>query len=161
MSIIYEALKKIQKSEQDTQNTAAADKAKKSKYKVYLFYFLVICVGVFIGSIFFRFLGRGKAPSQKKSALPVIQEKIPAPVIEPADKPKQGKPSEVSEAETKPLGSLVVNGVFFSQDVEYALINNRIVKEGDEIDGAKVKSVTLYEVVLDYDGQEVRLPSGK
>ncbi len=157
MSIIYDALKKIQRTKAAGLNIPEADK-KHSKYNLYVFYFLIICAGLFMGNIFFSFLGRRKSPPIKKINRPVVGEKISLPI----DKPSQKKePVESSAPEKGSEESLVINGVFFSEDEGYALINNKIVKEGDVIAEGKVQRITLDEVVLERAGVEIRLPARK
>ena len=43
-------------------------------------------------------------------------------------------------------GMLVLNGIFFSQEEGYALVNNHIVKVGDKVGGALVKRIDVNEV---------------
>lgn len=52
----------------------------------------------------------------------------------------------------------MLNGVFFSENEGYALINNRIVKEGDALEGVTVKRIKLDEVELEAeDGSTIKL----
>jgi len=62
-----------------------------------------------------------------------------------------------TQKETPPVFTL--NGVFFSGNEGYALINNRIVKQGDKIDGATVVQIFLDEVDLDFGGSIIKLSS--
>ncbi len=141
----------------------------KSKLKVYLVYVLVVCFGLFIGNIIFGFLTHPKDLS--------IRVAKPSPIVNNPDitvhqEPSQGtppKPTEVPSLETnaatsteinikeKPRVSLVLNGVFFSEDEGYALINNQIVKVGDVVDGATVKRIDLNEVELETAGSTIKL----
>jgi predicted transcriptional regulator len=43
----------------------------------------------------------------------------------------------------------MLNGVFFSKDQGYALINNKVVKQGDSVEGVKIKKVNLDDVELE------------
>jgi len=43
----------------------------------------------------------------------------------------------------------VLNGVFFSKNEGYALINNKVVKQGDSVEGIKVRKVNLDDVELE------------
>lgn len=158
MSIIYDALKKIQKSNRTYLDIRVDNGRKYSKYKVYVFYFLIICVGLFIGNIFFNFLNRNGHSSLKHTDEPLIKENSFAPVNKP---PLEKKPIVFTTPEKKFRESLVLNGVFFSQNEGYALINNQIVKEGDVIGEGKVKRITLDEVELEYEGAEIKLPARK
>nr|MBC8436521.1 hypothetical protein [Candidatus Omnitrophota bacterium] len=69
-----------------------------------------------------------------------------------------------AENETPALpASLVLNGIFFSQDEGYyALVNNKIVKVGDDIDGAKVRHIDFDNVELESEaGLLVKLSRGR
>jgi len=158
MSIIHDALKKAEKTidsnSKEEVSPYSEEKKIKSNPKVYLLYFLVICLGLFIGNIFFGLLTNTKKPSAKHLPPAPVQKAPeknlpePSPVIPPAP-----------EAKTHPKGNFVLSGVFFSQEEGFALINNRIVKVGDEIRGAVVKEIKLNEVELEVEGNRVRLSS--
>ena len=51
----------------------------------------------------------------------------------------------------------VLNGIFFSDNDSYALINNQIVRENDYVDAAKVSSITANTVELDNAGTTITL----
>ncbi len=53
--------------------------------------------------------------------------------------------------------SLTLSGIFFSNDEGLALINNRVLKEGDKIDGAVIKRITPETVELSWQDQNIRL----
>ncbi|MDP2831372.1 MAG: hypothetical protein Q8O02_03905, partial [Candidatus Omnitrophota bacterium] len=53
--------------------------------------------------------------------------------------------------------SFVLNGIFFSDEDGYALVNNQIVRENDYVDGAKVGLITVNTVKLDNAGQTITL----
>lgn len=157
MSIIYDALKKVEKlslpQQPETQNT------RRSKVKVYLLYFLLVCAGVFIASIFFKFLA-GLSTETKTASLPPAR--TPQPALPQAAPPVAEPPVHLpvlANTSKQPSPELKLNGVFFSQDQGYALINNRIVKEGDMLEGARVKQITLKEVELDFQGSVIKLTS--
>ena len=82
MSIIYDALKKVEASGADDTKTKI-DKGFKSKPKIYLVYALVICLGFFITNIFYEWFFpkdllntanmaiKGKPPIDIKKAAPL------------------------------------------------------------------------------------------
>ena len=158
MSIIYDALKKIQKSNAVDLNYNLDNKEKNYKYRMYFFYSSMVCIGLFIGYIFFSFLSRPKYPATKQTAKVSVQENTPLPIEKP---PVTTNPVVFTAPEKKPRDPPVLNGIFFSQDEGYALINNQIVKEGDLIAGGRVKRITLDEVRLEYDGREITVPAKK
>lgn len=186
MSIIYDALKKIEKavsldSKLDSKVLRGSDsqaQPPKIKPRLFLIYALVVCFGLFIGNSIFTFLTRSKGPfiskepailedSSIRNAKPIPKESNLATPQEETRGIIHPKPLGVSSSEAKPATSndikekprvpLVLNGVFFSGDEGFALINNHIVREGEVVDGATVKRIKLNEVQLDLDGSTVRL----
>lgn len=159
MSIIYDALKKVEEAKRITYPKEII-KEDKSKYKIYLIYGLIVCFGVFIASIF---LGRFSKPletniHQVAKDLPQIEktlaEPIPKPIV-PISTPLSVESKEES------LISFVLNGIFFSEDEGYALINNQIAKVGDVIEGARVLRISLDEVELESKGSTIKLSTHK
>ncbi len=146
MSIIYDALKKVEASVINEPKTKT-DKRVKPKIKPYLLYALLACVGLFIANAFSVF-------SFPKPSLNKTQAAVkPEPIIQP---PARTSALEVIPQELKPP-SFNLTGVFFSKDESYALINNQIVKKGDKIDGATVMEITVDEVVLESKGSTIKL----
>lgn len=166
MSIIYEALKKVSAA----QSSASDDKPKAAvnsndKIRLGLLCILVLVFGFFCANLIFNAFVK---PPQTKSRMekpikvyPAIKQEsatsqAPASPIPPVSSPE---PLPAASAEIRPIiqVELILNGVFFSEDEGYALINNQIVKEGDLISGATVKQITLDEVELEAGGQPVKL----
>ena len=157
MSIIYDALKKVEES--SAKNLGAGlDKSSKSmpkKIPEILIYVLVVCLGFFVANIFFGFFvtkdQSGVDKKQKVSIYPELPKETPlevSPSVSVEDKVKTKK--ELS-------ASFVLNGVFFSGNEGYALINNRLVKKGDKIDGVTVVGIALDEVDLEAEGSIIKL----
>ena len=147
MSIIYDALKKVEVAVDKTP-TVKIDKGHKPHFKAYLIYTLVICLGFFVAYIFFGLFTKPLKTSTTvavKSPAPPPSSLLPPPAPPSTDIQKPAQPS------------LTLNGVFFSEGQGYALINNRIVKEGDLIDGVTVVRITLEEVDLDFQGSSIKL----
>ena len=89
-------------------------------------------------------------PSPIKDALPIIQTtNLPPPPILPNQPPEEKK----SAAQA----NFVLNGIFFSDNDGYALVNNQIVRKNDRVDGAKVSLITANSVELDNAGQTITL----
>ncbi|MCK9604377.1 MAG: general secretion pathway protein GspB [Candidatus Omnitrophica bacterium] len=174
MSIIYDALKKVENS--SAPQEPAIVKKPKPNFKLYFLYVLLACVGFFIADIFFKFLpgvpkvdtagllSKAQQIVKKKPELSVsLQGHLPS-----AEAPKKEAPlTETREsyrpvldnAKKQPSPELTLNGVFFSQQEGYALINNRIVKKGDLVEGATVTRIELNEVELDFQGSIIKLVS--
>jgi hypothetical protein len=156
MSIIHEALKKAEKGihagiEQKPQLTNQQKNAK-PKIKLYILYALVACVGLLVGNSVFSFLSSPKHPQVAKANV------LPEPLSKPAEvSSSQPVLKEVNTLKDKPQLVFTLNGVFFSEGEGYALINNKIVKIGDEVGGAIVKKIDLDAVELETSGTTTKL----
>ena len=164
MSIIYDALKKVEASGANDSKTKI-DKGFKPKPKIYFLYALVICFGFFIANIFYGWLSpklslkttdivtKGQPLIDKKQAVSAYDQsssktatlQTNTSVENRIETPKENPPS------------FTLNGVFFSEDEGYALINNRIVKKGDKIEGATIVQISLDEVDLEFGGSIIKL----
>lgn len=144
MSIIYDALKKVAVSTNDNINSKGKPDKKERKPKSRLLYILTICFGLFVVSVFLIFSTKEQNPP--RSNITKSQDtNLSSAISKPADIQKQSKIS------------FSLNGVFFSENEGYALINNQIVKEGDKIDGATVMRIGLDEVELEFEGSTIKL----
>lgn len=153
MSIIYDALQKAQK------RINLDSKVNKSRPKLFLAYVLVAGLGFFIANFFFGFLAK---PINTHDNIVAKTQTIPEAPMPEVALPKETKVTPVTDQTPKEsLPSLVLNGVFFSQDKGYALINNQIVKEGDMIGGSEVVRITLDEVELETAGSTFKLSNKK
>lgn len=163
MSIIYDALKKVEESNvKDSKPLDSGSPHTKHKFKTYLLYASAVCAGLVAVNIFFAFLTHSKSISGVNSAGPseisLVKANPPAPqAATPAQKPgSSGSPVKISSK-----GLLILNGIFFSGDEGYALLNNHIVKEGDVVNGAIVKRITVDEVEAEVDGQTLKLTTAQ
>jgi hypothetical protein len=150
MSIIYDALKKVEKTNSDASAAAAPEENKKTPQKVYLLYALVVAAGIGIAGLSFSIFSR--LPKEKLQALPEV-----APPPEALNLTAQAETPPKEE----PAPELVLNGVFFSADQGYALINNQVVKEGDTVAGATVLRIGRDNVELKFKDSILKLPSPK
>lgn len=164
MSIIYDALKKVEEASSKNLGTEM-DKSSKSMPKKIAYHkkipkilisVLVVCLGVFVANIFFGIFPKPLSNNTYTGIKdqPGVDKKQDVSVHPglPKETPLEVKPSV---KESPP--SFVLNGVFFSGDEGYALINNRIVKKGDKIDGATVVAISLDEVNLEAEGSIIKL----
>ncbi|MBU3958992.1 MAG: hypothetical protein KKE91_03935 [Candidatus Omnitrophica bacterium] len=154
MSIIYDALKKVEATHPNPQASPKTDKKTSPKFKIYLLYLGIICVGFLIANVSFNLLFRrapipSSAPGQQsaKEVTPIIPEETKAATVISAIK-KQPRAQEAQ---------FVLSGVFLSDDTRYALINNRVVKEGDVIKEATVGRITADEVELQLGDAVIKL----
>ncbi|MDP2941752.1 MAG: hypothetical protein Q8N85_05855 [Candidatus Omnitrophota bacterium] len=155
MSIIYDALKKLeQKAITETKPRPKEKIFKQQKIKLIAIYVLMACLGLAIGNFIFSRLAPPLPGGAKARPVTLAQEPLKAEIP-----PLQGTAhaAQAPPQETLPSPILVLNGIFFSQENGYALINNQIVKEGDDVDGAKVKKISMDEVELDALGSSIKL----
>jgi hypothetical protein len=151
MSIINEALKK---TEEHLQKIAAKNNplpAKPFNPKPFLFYILILLSGLALGNFIFTLLKHKTQVIQipKKNTETIIKISNPPPLpILPSLPPEENKPIEAS---------FVLNGIFFSDNDSYALVNNQIVRENDYVDQAKVVEIAAHRVQLDNAGQTITL----
>jgi len=153
MSIIYEALKKVEKLQNvpDALPTTPQN-VKHSKIKAYLFYSFVVSFGILIANIIFRLItGHSSVPVIKTDSVVKVTPVEQAPEIL----------QETPQLQEKTPPQLTLNGLFFSQNQGYVLINNRILKEGDTIEGATVKRILLDGVELEADGAIIKLSNSE
>jgi hypothetical protein len=137
VSIIYDALKKVENANKDTQQLpqaeipapaavieqpAAVAATKPDKDTRLPPIVVLVCLAVFTAYVLLP-IQRKHTVSSKNAALP----------------------SRVFTGSVE----LVLNGVFFSGPDAYGLINNQIVKVGDQIAGATVKKITVTDVELE------------
>ncbi len=127
-----------------------------------IIYLLVICLGMALGNLTYNFFIHKNASRAKTEAVSLAKT-APSPQPQP-DSQTAAPPSQNSAIATPLLPSpepptLTLNGVFFEQGEGFALINNNIVRVGDEIEGAKVKEITITCVSLEFDGKTIKLLS--
>jgi len=175
MSIIYDALKKVEQSNSEaTGSQASLNKPHKHSLKTYLLYILAVCAGLFAVNIFFSFLTHpkniSKANVNPAAAVPLTKAQPKQEAPKQAILPQQAQvnaPATQNPALTgSPVkmvstGLLILNGIFFSENEGYALVNNHIVKEGDVVGGATVKRISADEVELEADGSSVILTTAQ
>lgn len=161
MSIIYDALKKVE----NKMDTGVTENKPKPKINIKIAgIFILVCISGFLisGFLFKNYEKnlKAKSPDLKNIALKTESPK-PAVALESDIPDVEEKPSleekdeVVLTAKTPP--ELSLSGIFFSNDKIYALINNRIVKEGDTIEAAKVMKISKDSVELDFEGLKIRL----
>ncbi len=159
MSIINDALKKTEESIQRNSKQETTSIVKKSGIKSYLLYILIFALGIFLSSLIFKIIKDKIEPihiNQTDKITPKLDQKsqtpqtIPATIATPL-------PEEQNKVEKK----FILNGIFFSDNDGYALVNNQIIRENDLVDGAKVEKITVNTVVLNNEGKIITLSTNR
>lgn len=142
MSIINEALKKTELHIQQFEAKKNSPPDKLPGPKPFLLYILILLLGISLSSFIFSLLGHKikTAQAPNKTAISLQQPAVFAPPPETAAAKKEEK--------NVPEAAFVLNGIFFSDNDGYALVNNQIVRENDSVDGAKVTRITANTVEL-------------
>ncbi|MBI4708577.1 MAG: hypothetical protein HY761_11760 [Candidatus Omnitrophica bacterium] len=143
MSIIHDALKKVEQAQRNNiqELNIPEDRPKHAVRRNLLFVVLAVITGMFFLNFLLKYSPEKKIA--KVVELPKVEEKINIP-----NQPVLKAPA--SQA-------LVLNGVFLADNQWHALINNQIVKKGEVINGATLKSVSLQEVELENQGSIIKL----
>lgn len=180
MSIIYDALKKVENKIADTDGGKIDEpklpKKPPFKLKIYILYILVLSGGFIAAAVVFMLSHPQSHPlvaitKQTNNYLSQLTKSLPKsalPLSVPAKESQQPAPSvplvSPSDGAKGPVGTphiLVLNGVFFSDNEGYALINNQILREGDVINGMTVEHIALDGVELKSEGSIIKLTTVK
>lgn len=160
MSIIFDALKKVEKSQGDGSSPTPPDDGKFKVFK-YILLAVVVFVGIFAGRMLFRAIApqvkamlpsaSNKAPAKQSATsvkAPVKTQTTVTSTKKPVSKDTKAAVQKQAVRTAPSSGGYELNGVFESGDDVYALVNNEIVKEGDTIQEAQVVSISLEQVKL-------------
>lgn len=154
MSIIYDAIKKVEELPRPLP--------KKRKDRPVLILVFICAVGI-IGVVLISL-----TKIKKTEVIPIASLSpasiLPAPIVEPAPPVVEPSPAVVEpqtavvESIPMPEETFVLNGIFFSENEGYALISDKIVKKGDSLNKAVVKSIDVDTVELELeDGSTLSL----
>jgi hypothetical protein len=151
-----------------------------SKIRTFLIYAVAVGIGLGIAKFGFDFMTAKLSPGQPAVAqktqtkpsdrsgdkskveaaqvvspvVPITQHVPPAAVLK-KEEPLANPPANEKKPDSS---SYILTGVYFSGNKAFALINNQIVEEGDEIADAKVFKINLDEVILKLaDDQIIKL----
>jgi len=155
MSIINEALKKTESDLQKKTGQVQAAKPGTFNIKHGLIYILILVGGLFLGNFIFKLL-----KDKTQAEITMHKDALTPTITLPLETPKP-LPTPPQETEETIDSNFVLNGVFLSDSGAYALINNQIVREDDDINGAKVKLITHQTVELDNAGQTITLSTNQ
>ena len=163
MSIIYDALKKVQpKTSGIKKESVGAQPIKPKLIRLVPAIYILIAVVVLASVMVKLFLHK-----QSKEAAPILAAGNKASVVAIADKPPSiaqrlppeagSSPSEDLSTVTKKLPPLSVSGIFLSQGKYSALINNKEVGVGDSIRGVQIDRIDFDGVQISFEGSSWKL----
>jgi len=154
MSIIYEALKKAQRRLKITPIKTEEEKRWPWFYLGFIVASLLGCVFVLV-LIFYTPKIKTLATSNLDQKQKSIDEKRVAPTK------VEYKPSRAIEYESDPSkfpkNTLKLDGIIYMNDDYIALINNRILKKGDFIEGAQIIGISDNSVDLKFGDSNFNL----
>lgn len=158
MSIINEALKKTGQyiRENEIKNNPSTKTI--SPPSPLLIYILILLAGILVSKFIFSLLSqpqRHNLAYNKNQNQPKTTQAPSASVTLPV---AQEAPLENN---TPTKQNFVLNGIFFSNNDGYALVNNQIVRENDLVDSAKVVKITTNTVELDSGGKIINLSTNR
>jgi len=132
----------------------------KIDFKLVALYGLLIIIGIvatkYAMDFFMPKKPSGSSQSAKKVGLP------PFVSVVSGDK-KNGSAQDKNllsikkKSPSEPTGPFALTGIYYAGDTGYCIVNNKILEEGQEVDGAKVVSISIDEVELQKDGKSIRL----
>ena len=65
--------------------------------------------------------------------------------------------SDVNEADSGLYANIKVEGIIWDENDPIAIIDNELIRVGDEVRGGKVAGIEENEVIFDIQGQEIRI----
>ena len=161
MSIIYEALKKMQDSHKETPGVIMNSPLKAASRKFWLKKQLGLSfIGIALG-ILLVWLIMNKLTAQHKvyTSAPAIRQKAGIQHQKTAS-PAPAASAKIATDEKTPnqeMPELILNGIVLSEDGNLALINDQMARVGDEIDGIRIEEITNKQVILTFKDQKIVL----
>ena len=76
-------------------------------------------------------------------------------------KPLVGKGGNILIREKKGIGDFILQGIMYSPKGSQVIINNEVFKEGDIVEGYKIKRIDVYKVIFEKKGEEFVLKWGE
>ncbi|MDD4940010.1 MAG: hypothetical protein PHE18_03875 [Candidatus Omnitrophica bacterium] len=117
-------------------------------------------IGIFFAGLFFvsaissaQEAAQSAAAGEQAGKFEYMSEKL----RDPFEREKQEirKPEAVKE--TKPLPELIIQGVVWGTKIPQAIVNNKVLKVGDEIQGVKISGINRDGITVIFDNQQYTL----
>lgn len=169
MSIIYDALKKVERKYSEEKKSDTLGNLKKEKlpgFVLYFIYILVIIAGIFSAKLVLGLVAKIAISSSKtadrktniqKKDVKTTTTKPETSIQEIITKKKPESIFKKEVPEEPPVPRFVLTGIFFTDEIGYVLINNKILRAGDVIDGATVSKITSDDVELKLQNELIKL----
>jgi hypothetical protein len=170
VSLILEALRKLEREKQAPERGvvvvgAAAWPRARGEHRLGLFLLGLALGGTALGAAFLRQRATAPAPPVTLAALPApAATPVPPPLQQPSARP--AAPVRIAVAprpEATPSPAAAAAPVFTLQAISerdgraVAIVNERMLFEGDSIDGARIVRIAKDEVELDHAGRRLLL----
>ncbi len=158
MSIIYEALKKT-----DVQNSKFSEQAVSAKSIKQPLTFVMAAIGIAGAIVIAGYLDKFAVIKSNKPAKQLVKvQALPAPVMPVASLAPEAAVNKLPAAkavESKPSlpDNLVLSGILVSEDENLALIDDKILRIGDTVDGATIVDILPDRVEISYQNQKFTL----
>ncbi len=143
----------------------------KFDFKIFFLYVVLIGLGAALAKYAFDFF----TPKQSKSAASQLQNAINKPVAQPlikfvpgkqhvatpplpaVEKKKDQSLISIKKKVTPTVNPYTLSGIFFSGNQSNCIINDKILEQGDSVEGAKVIRIDPEEVELQLEGKTIKL----
>ena len=147
-----------QTGEKDSNLAPTIETPAKKPFKA-VKYIIIFVIGVLAARILLSLISKTTHPTENpaltnnKKPLPTVVEQVSAPIASF----KKLIPKNVEPSEKKSRPELILNGIAASGSQGWAIINDRIVKVGDTVKGAKVLGVYSDRVDLEFNNETFSL----
>ena len=186
MSIIQDALKKVQKKEEKSTFPSVekldfdrafggqiklknievpAQKTPKVYLLLLLISVLILALTIFVLIDIERQNTKKYIPGYAKQEAPSKQEVVHKP-LPPKESPAPAMISGYApfsstsvflKTEAKNVPKFLLNGVMYLEGGPQAIVNNAVVKEGDVVEGARVVKINRNDVIMRFKDEEITL----
>ena len=150
MSIIYEALKRIEsKKTKDAGNLHSNPQRDNFKFPRMAYIICILIIFILLGVLIIKrsFFGNASVSSSRVYEQPSVSKKQVAARIKPISVKEKEIPSSTSVKDLPPLS---LTGIFFTDGEYMALVNDQMVRAGDFIE----EEVQIGKI--DSDGMEIK-----
>ena len=84
---------------------------------------------------------------------------LPKDTVQELSQEERELMEQEAEKQAKPLPAFNIQGIIWKGKLKQAIINNRVLKIGDEIEGAKIVAIEKQGITFLYDKQEHQVPA--